>query len=193
MKSICATIAIMSLFAGVTRLQAQGSGARYQHNTAPYSYEAPSRYSNTRYGEPQTTSRSTAVQVQKALARKGFYYGAADGVLGSQSREAIRQYQASVGLRQTGMVDDRLLKSLHINSSTGVPDSYGTGTPVYGRGKSVAVEVQSALSRKGFYRGSIDGVLGSQSRESIRQYQISRGLRGTGTVDEGLLRSLGLL
>jgi len=191
MKTIRAAIAVLFLFAGLARLEAQSYSPRYQHKTAPYSYEAPARTEPYRYSQRQTTDRNTAILVQKNLAKKGFYYGAADGVLGTQSRDAIKRYQVSAGLRQTGLVDDRLLKALHINTAIIVDNTYSP--PAYTHQKSVAIEVQSALAKKGYYSGRIDGALGPQSREAIRQYQFSRGLRGTGLVDESLLRSLGLL
>ena len=161
---------------------------RYQRTTDRYNYEAPVRRPSSSYGYSQTTDRPTAIQVQKALARKGFYYGPADGILGVQSREAIRQYQRTAGMKPTGVVDDRLLKALRITAYETYPVN---PTPV--RSKSVAADVQSALARKGFYSGGVDGVIGSRSREAIRQFQLSRGMRPTGSIDEALLRALGLL
>ncbi len=55
---------------------------------------------------------------------------------------------------------------------------------------SLAAEVQSALRSRGYYRGPIDGDIGSGSRAAIRAYQRSRGLPATGRIDTALLRSL---
>lgn len=62
----------------------------------------------------------------------------------------------------------------------------------YSYSNSLAVEVQSALKRRGYYRGAIDGAIGSGSRAAIRAYQRDRGLSVTGRIDSGLLRSLGI-
>jgi hypothetical protein len=66
----------------------------------------------------------------------------------------------------------------------------------YGRqtysGNSTEVAVQSALAHGGYYRGSIDGQIGPQSRRAIAAYQHARGLRVTGHINSSLLRSLGL-
>lgn len=51
-------------------------------------------------------------------------------------------------------------------------------------------DVQSALARRGYYRGMIDGVAGPRTRAAIRAYQVDRNLRVTGRVDSDLLRSL---
>jgi hypothetical protein len=64
--------------------------------------------------------------------------------------------------------------------------------PVYDGGYSVATDVQAALARRGFYPGDIDGIIGPVSREAIRRYQASRGMRVTGVIDQALIDSLGL-
>lgn len=56
-----------------------------------------------------------AVAVQSELIRRGYYHGPVDGVIGSDSRQAIRAFQAAQGLPVTGMIDPRLLKSLGIS------------------------------------------------------------------------------
>lgn len=55
---------------------------------------------------------------------------------------------------------------------------------------SLAVDVQRALRSRGYYRGSIDGVIGAESRAAIRAYQRNRGMSQTGRIDRALLDSL---
>ena len=57
---------------------------------------------------------------------------------------------------------------------------------------SMGVAVQRALARNGYYNGYIDGQIGPQSRRAIARYQQRQGLRVTGNITPGLLRSLGL-
>jgi peptidoglycan hydrolase-like protein with peptidoglycan-binding domain len=45
-------------------------------------------------------------------------------------------------------------------------------------------EVQKELKEAGFYQGSIDGQLGAQTQQAIREYQKSHGLPETGRLDE---------
>lgn len=54
----------------------------------------------------------------------------------------------------------------------------------------LAVDVQRALRRSGYYYGDIDGDIGPESRAAIREYQRDRGLPATGRIDSSLLRSL---
>jgi len=67
--------------------------------------------------------------------------------------------------------------------------SYNRG---YSANDSLAVDVQRALQRRGYYRGYIDGDIGPGSRSAIRAYQRDRGLSVTGRIDTSLLRSLGV-
>ena len=59
-------------------------------------------------------------------------------------------------------------------------------------GDELAVDVQRALARRGFYRGGIDGDIGPGTRAAIRAYQYNHGLEVTGRIDGTLLRSLGI-
>ena len=50
--------------------------------------------------------------------------------------------------------------------------------------------VQSELSKRGYYQGPIDGVIGAGSRRAIRSFQAEEGLPVTGSIDSKLLRAL---
>lgn len=53
-----------------------------------------------------------------------------------------------------------------------------------------AADIQQALSRAGYYRGSIDGVIGPGTRRSISAFQADHGLPVTGTPTNSLLGEL---
>jgi Putative peptidoglycan binding domain len=59
-----------------------------------------------------------AVSVQTKLANQGYYHGQLDGVMGSDSTEAIRRFQADHRLPVTGKIDPKLLKALGISYKT---------------------------------------------------------------------------
>jgi len=77
----------------------------------------------------------------------------------------------------------------YVGSDNGA--SYANGNQT-GRGPSLQAAVQTALARKGFYHGEIDGDVGPQSHDAIVKYQASHGLAATGVIDTPLLKSLGL-
>ena len=59
-----------------------------------------------------------ALAVQSELAQRGYYHGAIDGEIGSDSRAAIRAFQEAQGLSVTGKIDARLLDALGIKYKT---------------------------------------------------------------------------
>ncbi|MGH6923909.1 MAG: lytic murein transglycosylase [Propylenella sp.] len=62
-------------------------------------------------GERPLTSQESA-ELQHYLAKAGYYDGAIDGKLGPRSREAIRAYQAGVGMAPDGFAGLQLLETL---------------------------------------------------------------------------------
>ncbi len=70
-------------------------------------------------------------------------------------------------------------------------DYYGYNDYEYGNVRLV-VEVQRRLARAGYYHGSIDGILGSQTRRAIRAYERDHNMPAYGVIDRPLLTTLGL-
>jgi membrane-bound lytic murein transglycosylase B len=48
-------------------------------------------------------------ELQRLLAAQGFYSGMADGLIGDESRKAIKRFQASNGAEQTGYPSKEVL------------------------------------------------------------------------------------
>jgi lytic murein transglycosylase len=57
-------------------------------------------------------SRAERVELQLWLIERGFYAGAADGILGSRTVEAIKAFQSSQGLSADGYASSRVLAAL---------------------------------------------------------------------------------
>lgn len=57
-------------------------------------------------------SRSQRIELQDALSTKGFNPGPADGIIGANTRKAVREYQQSQGWPADGYPTQRLLKQL---------------------------------------------------------------------------------
>ena len=60
------------------------------------------------------------------------------------------------------------------------------------RSSDVTSAVQSALTKRGYYRVSIDGIIGPDSRRAIRAFQANQGLPVTGLIDRKLISALQL-
>lgn len=56
---------------------------------------------------------------------------------------------------------------------------------------STVAAIQERLTRDGYYKGEIDGVLGPATRYALVRYQSSNGLQVTGTLTPDTIRSLG--
>jgi hypothetical protein len=73
------------------------------------------------------------------------------------------------------------------------PYSYYNGYTGSGQSSNgVVSSVQSQLTKRGYYRGTIDGVLGDQTEAAIARYQEDNDLSVTGVVTAATLQSLGL-
>ena len=59
------------------------------------------------YNDESQSDDSTIAAAQERLARQGYYRGETDGVLSPEMQKAIRRYQSTNGLRQTGLPRQR--------------------------------------------------------------------------------------
>ena len=73
-------------------------------------------------------------------------------------------------------------------------DVYNDSAPAYGDQywQDLAMKVQWALSRRGYYHGPIDGVIGPDGFRAIRAFQEAQGLPATGRINPNVLRALKL-
>lgn len=79
-------------------------------------------------------SRATVKKVQEKLNALGYSCGTCDGIMGSKTKQTIKKYQKSKGLKVTGTINSTLLKSLNISapsSSSSSSDSKKKETTVY--------------------------------------------------------------
>jgi hypothetical protein len=90
----------------------------YPPYSSYYGYPYDSSYSGSGQAFDYQYWTNLAVSVQSELARRGYYQGPTDGVIGSDSSEAIRAFQEAQGLPVTGRIDPKLLRALGIRYST---------------------------------------------------------------------------
>ena len=92
--------------------QSQGDydSAVYQTET----YDDPNGYS-----DESQSDNSIIVAAQERLALQGYYRGETDGVLNADMQKAIRRYQSTNGLNQTGELDSDTLAVMGLSQGTG--------------------------------------------------------------------------
>jgi hypothetical protein len=84
----------------------------YYYGDYAYPYDYPSYDNSAVYDYRYWYGLASAVQTD--LARRGYYHGPIDGVIGFGSREAIRAFQEAQGLPATALIDPALLKALKL-------------------------------------------------------------------------------
>ena len=70
---------------------------------------------NNMNGTAMQQPSSTVRTVQRDLLQRGFYSGAVNGILGPQTREAIRKFQRTNNLNDTGRLDQQTLSRLGVD------------------------------------------------------------------------------
>lgn len=121
--------------------------------------------------------------IQEELAAHRYEPGPVDGMLGPMTRLAIRNYQRDAGLPVTGVASKELLDHLKFVQ----PKVYAKPKP---EPDVTVLEVQTRLKVRGYYRGELDGLMGGETRESIRAYRQDAGLPVNGAIDWPLIDSL---
>jgi len=72
----------------------------YDYSSSPaygYSYYGDQGYGDQGYGDQGYGNQSSIAQLQRRLARAGYYHGVIDGIMGPETRRAIRAYESSDG------------------------------------------------------------------------------------------------
>ena len=78
----------------------------------PYPYYGYYPYGYYGYNDYGYGNAYTVVEVQRRLARAGYYHGAIDGIMGPQTRRAIRAYERDHNKPTYGVIDQPLLATM---------------------------------------------------------------------------------
>ncbi len=136
--------------------------------------------------------------VQRRLQARGFDPGAVDSVFGSRTKAAVLDFQKSIGLTATGIVDGATWTAL-------AQPSLVASSPVHRKKPSIPkpnlpVQMQKILTKgdkgskvktlqirletMGFNPGPIDGVYGVKTATAVKEFQKYRGIKASGIVDQ---------
>jgi peptidoglycan hydrolase-like protein with peptidoglycan-binding domain len=100
-----------------------------------------------------------------------------DGVFGSKTEQAVKDFQQAEGLAADGIVGP--ITWSHVNP-------YREASPALHAGSlgPVVAMLQGVLKTGFGYAGAIDGIFGPATEAVVRQYQTDSGLAVTGVMDE---------
>ena len=183
-----ATTVLISLAA-----QGVGSAAQGASNSTTSKASASATGSVTQNRYPQFgESNSDVVRLQQAMVVRGFTLkGGVDGEFSARTRATLRNLQKAVGLRATGVVDERTARFLGLITVARLtpetlPKSGDTGDAVW--------SVQQALINNGItVKGGADAHFGVATTMAIATYQSRNKLPVTKTLTHATAFALGLV
>ncbi|MDP2912243.1 MAG: peptidoglycan-binding protein [Candidatus Omnitrophota bacterium] len=133
-------------------------------------------------------------EVQVILKSEGYEPGNTDGRMGKETRDAIKAFQESIGLKSTGYIDKTTLTQLEDSRrakeileskkdyALKAKESKGKAGANKAEFKPAGKDIQTALKNAGFDPGKIDGKMGPRTRQAIKDFQKSKGLVPDGVV-----------
>ena len=107
------------------------------------------------------------VFLQNRLIELGYLYDSADGYYGDNTQQAVREFQKSNGIAETGVADPYTQQRLFSDISTLVRAS--TDDTLYG---GEVMRVQTVLTQWGFLADAVDGRIGDNTREAIKRFKL---------------------
>jgi peptidoglycan hydrolase-like protein with peptidoglycan-binding domain len=133
--------------------------------------------------------------IQRELTRKGFYDGPADGIWGSKTDTAVRDFMQAAGLKINAEASDALLRA--ITTSNARPLSIGSApnaasdpiARLIAPSKRVTA-VQRALSDFGYGQIKPTGVLDPDTRAAVEKFERERRLPVDGQITDRFVREL---
>ncbi|WP_432119804.1 glycoside hydrolase domain-containing protein [Streptomyces sp. bgisy032] len=137
-----------------------------------------SAYSTVRSGS--TGPLVTAAQC--LLRAAGHDPGAPDGIFGSATTTAVKDFQSGKGLTADGVVGSRTWTALLSRGTTPTLQDGSAGEAVS--------RLQRALTAALGRTVAVDGVFGSGTTQAVRDYQSARGLANDGIVGSGTWSAL---
>ena len=157
----------------------------------------------------KTPFRATKDQIttaQNLLKNKGMYSGAATGKLDPATRSAVKAFQKGNGLAATGSLNRATLEKMGIeltdkqklipvdqdHFASAKRSKSGPRAAPFRATKDQVIEAQRILRSGGMYGGEETGKLDDPTRESLKKYQESKGLKVTGTLNQVTLEKMGI-
>ncbi len=143
-------------------------------------------------------SRTQRIQIQKQLTAIGYATGVADGLWGTNTRNAIYRWQIANKVARTGYLKARQVNLIAQQAGPGIgADPVGpvAGTDaveerLLGLTYAERREVQSRLTSLGYRTGGIDGVFGGNTRRALASWQRDEDVRVSGYLTADQLRAL---
>lgn len=155
----------------------------------------PQRKALDAKAEPTRPRSDTVAEIQRELARHGFYDGMADGVYGPKTDTAIRDFEHAAGLRPSAEPNDLLLASIARSAIKAQPVALQRNDPIAALLAPSAriTAVQRALTDFGYGPVKPTGLYDTETRVAIERFEKARRRPLTGQISDQLVRDLAAL
>jgi peptidoglycan hydrolase-like protein with peptidoglycan-binding domain len=163
----------------------------------------PAALPRPRAADPQSASEPgarTRVEIvsgiQRALAQRGFYDGAVDGVWGARTDTAARDFLSAAGLKLNPEAGDSLLRAINASNLKASP---GRAAVEPARNDPIAaliapskrvLAVQRALTDFGYGQIRPTGLADTDTQLAIEKFERDHQMPVTGEVSDRLVREL---
>lgn len=134
--------------------------------------------------------------IQRELSRKGFYDGPADGIWGSKTDAAVRDFLQASGLKVNPEANENLLRAISSYVAKPVAAAAAPAPPATDPiAKLIApskriVSVQRALADFGYGQIKATGVYDPETRSAIEKFERDHRLPVTGQISDRFVREL---
>ena len=138
--------------------------------------------------------------IQRELARRGFYDGAADGIYGPRIDAAIREFEQAAGHKPTGEPTEALLSAITRSAVKSVerprpapaaaPPRRTESAPETPAPSPRLAAIQRALADFGYGQIKPNGVFDAGTQSAIEKFERERKLPVTGQISDRLTREL---
>jgi peptidoglycan hydrolase-like protein with peptidoglycan-binding domain len=128
------------------------------------------------------------LDIQRALAERGYYDGDVDGLPGPRTQQAIREFETAQGLKVTGDTSEALLARVLRARARG--DVTGSIAPAEPRPSTRVLAVQRVLARLGYGPVKLSGLPDPATRDAIERFERDRGLAKSGEIGDKLIGEL---
>ena len=152
-----------------------------------YTWTKPTYLNNIQNKYYRVGSRGTEIaQLQKDLTAMGYSTKGVDGIFGNNTKNAVIAFQRAHGLTADGIAGPKTLEELAYSKvqdrQTGrIVDSVKLSRNISMGSKGQDVkDLQSQLSQLGFYKSSLDGIFGQNTRAAVINFQKSRHITADG-------------
>ena len=129
-------------------------------------------------------------EIQVILASLGYDTGNKDGRMGQNTRDALKEFQESIGIKSTGYINKLTLTQIEdirrTNEKRTLKKKYDVEVrSAYSEDKTsefqpTTKDIQNALKNAGFDPGEIDGKMGQRTKQAVMEFQKTNGLKVDG-------------